>query len=756
MTDTALAPHEHPTAEAHLALVLDTYHETHRYDSEDLIRRAYDRAAAAHANQRRLSGEPYIHHPLAVAHILARFGFDDKILAAALLHDVLEDTDESREELEEAFGSDVAFLVDGLTKLDRLKLADRTTQQVTALRKMLVTMARDLRVLFIKFADRLHNMQTLAALSLDRQESIAAETLQVYAPLADRLGMEQLKTQLEDLSFSVLHPKWYAEIDHLVEERSPEREIYLTQVITQIQGRLNEVIINAEVTGRPKHLWSIFDKMQKKELQFDQIHDLIGIRVITETVQDCYAALGTVHAIWKPAQGRFKDYISMPKFNLYQSLHTTVVGPAGKLLEVQIRTEVMHKRAEYGVAAHWDYKEENGELLWLSRLMDWTQEADEPAEATMSNLTEALALEEVYAFTPMGEIVTLPTGATPVDFAYSIHTEVGHRCVGAKINGRLSALNSKLVTGDTVEIFTSKSPDAGPSRDWLSFIATHRARNRIRQWHARERRAESAATGRDEVMTALRKEPLAEDAAAKLLPDVAGDLGFQNVDDLFVAVYRGQFSGQSIVNRLVRQHKGDAAEEEAAEGDLAQEQLLRPYPPEGEAPAASRGIHVEGQSDMFVRISKCCTPVPHDDIIGFVTRGRGVSIHRSDCSNAVSLAETQKERCLAVEWSSDHDEKFIATMEVKAFDRQNLLSDVSSVLSEHNVNIVKAETNTARDGISTMRFDVELADNAQIRSLLQQLRRIEYVYSATRVLPQAGRETAAEESPKNPENGEVR
>ena len=756
MTHTALAPHEHPTAEAHLALVLDTYHETHRYDSEDLIRRAYDRAAAAHANQRRLSGEPYIHHPLAVAHILARFGFDDKILAAALLHDVLEDTDESREELEEAFGSDVAFLVDGLTKLDRLKLADRTTQQVIALRKMLVTMARDLRVLFIKFADRLHNMQTLAALPLDRQESIAAETLQVYAPLADRLGMEQLKTQLEDLSFSVLHPKWYAEIDHLVEERSPEREIYLTQVIAQIQGRLNEVIINAEVTGRPKHLWSIFDKMQKKELQFDQIHDLIGIRVITESVQDCYAALGTVHAIWKPAQGRFKDYISMPKFNLYQSLHTTVVGPAGKLLEVQIRTEVMHKRAEYGVAAHWDYKEENGELLWLSRLMDWTQDTDEPAEATMSNLTEALALEEVYAFTPMGEIVTLPTGATPVDFAYSIHTEVGHRCVGAKINGRLSALNSKLVTGDTVEIFTSKSPDAGPSRDWLSFIATHRARNRIRQWHSRERRAESAATGRDEVLTALRKEPLAEEAAAKLLPDVAGDLGFQNVDDLFVAVYRGQFSGQSIVNRLLRRHKGDAAEEEAAESDLAQEQLLRPYPPEGEAPAASRGIHVEGQSDMFVRISKCCTPVPHDDIIGFVTRGRGVSIHRSDCSNAVSLAETQKERCIAVEWSSDHDEKFIATMEVKAFDRQNLLSDVSSVLSEHNVNIVKAETNTARDGISTMRFDVELADNAQIRSLLQQLRRIEYVYSATRVLPQAGREAATEESPKNLESGGVK
>ena len=728
-----IVPHEYPTAEAHLALVLDAYHETHRYHSEDLIRRAYDRAAAAHANQRRLSGEPYIHHPLAVAHILARSGFDEKILAAALLHDVLEDTDESREEIETDFGSEVTLLVDGLTKLDRLKLADRTTQQVTALRKMLVTMARDLRVLFIKFADRLHNMQTLAALPPQRQESIAAETLQVYAPLADRLGMEQLKTQLEDLSFSVLHPKWYAEIDHLVEERSPERDLYLTQVVSQIQGRLSEVLINAEVTGRPKHLWSIFDKMQKKELQFDQIHDLIGIRVITESVQDCYAALGTVHAIWKPAQGRFKDYIAIPKFNLYQSLHTTVVGPAGKLLEVQIRTEEMHKRAEYGVAAHWDYKddkEDNDELLWLSRLMDWTQDTDEP-DATMSNLTEALALEEVYAFTPMGEIITLPMGATPVDFAYAIHTEVGHSCVGAKINGRLSALNSKLTMGDTVEIFTSKSPDAGPSRDWLSFIVTHRARNRIRQWHARERRAESAAAGRDEVLTALHKEPLAEDAAIKLLPEIASDLGLQNVDDLFVAVYRGQFSAQSIVGRLLRVGK---TQEETPEESLS---FAPSYAPsEGDAPAASRGIHVEGQSDMFVRISKCCTPVPHDDIIGFVTRGRGVSIHRSDCSNAVSLAENQKERCIAVEWSSDHDEKFIATMEVRAFDRQNLLSDVSSVLSEHNVNIVKAETNTARDGISTMRFNVELADNAQIRALLQQLRRIEYVYSATRVMPQ--------------------
>lgn len=641
-------------------------------------------ASRAHAGQLRLSGEAYIHHPLAVAKTLADQGFDETVISAALLHDVLEDTSESFTHLKETFGDDVARLVESLTKLDQLKLASRAVRQVSALRKMLITMANDLRTLIIKFADRLHNMATIAALPPEKQELIATETIQVYAPLAERLGMESIKSRLEDLAFAVLHPKWYGQIDHLVEERAPERELYLTQIIAQLNGRLAEVLVNAEVTGRPKHLWSIFDKMQKKQLEFDEIYDLIGIRVVVSNVQDCYAALGTVHAIWKPAQGRFKDYISMPKFNLYQSLHTTVVGPGGKLLEVQIRTQEMHKRAEYGVAAHWDYKEENSaeELLWLSRLMEWTQDSDEP-DASLARLTTDLSLEEVYVFTPKGMIVTLPNGATPVDFAYAIHTEVGHSCVGAKINGRLSALNSKLATGDTVEIFTSRPGDAAPSQDWLSFVVTHRARNRIRQWHARERREEMSR----------------------------------------------QIEIKAPVEGVGGQEQADQAE---AGKDFQLRTRAAPSPSEIEQ-AASKGIQVEGQSDMFVRISKCCTPVPFDDIIGFVTRGRGVSVHRSDCSNAVFLAENQTERCIGVEWSADSSQKFMATMEVRAFDRQNLLADVTKVFSDHGMNIIAADTSTSKDGISTMRFEVELADDAQIKSLVQRLRRINYVYTARRV-----------------------
>ncbi len=690
LTPSSLRPYDYPDVGAHLDALLESYHRSNRHQSEDLIRRAFDLAKKAHANQRRLSGELYIHHPLAVAKTLADLGFDDTVIAAALLHDVLEDTEESSAHLKEAFGTDIVRLVESLTKLVRLKLANRAVRQVSALRKMLITMASDLRVLIIKFADRLHNMATISALSAQKQELIATETMQVYVPLAERLGMESVKNQLEDLAFAVLHPKWYGEIDHLVEERAPERELYLTQIIAQVNARLAEVLVNAEVTGRPKHLWSIFDKMQKKQLEFDEIYDLIGIRIIVNSVQDCYAALGTVHAIWKPAQGRFKDYISMPKFNLYQSLHTTVAGPGGKLLEVQIRTHDMHRRAEFGVAAHWDYKEETPteELLWLSRLMDWTQDSDE-ADTSLARLTTDLSLEEVYIFTPKGMIVTLPNGATPVDFAYAIHTEVGHSCIGAKINGRLSALNSKLATGDTVEIFTSKPDDATPSQDWLSFVVTHRARNRIRQWHARKRRAEA------------------------------------------------EESSRKVESKAPVETK---TPEETTETEEDFQPTLRTAPTQRDLDqATSRSIQVEGQSDMLVRISKCCSPVPFDDIIGFVTRGRGVSAHRSDCSNAVFLAENQAERCIDVEWSADSSQKFLATIEVRAFDRQNLLADVTSVFSDQGINIIGADTSTSKDNISTMRFEVELADDAQIQSLIQRLRRINYVYTAKRVAAEQAR-----------------
>ena len=689
---TSTAPYDHPEADQALGSVLAAYRRSHPHQAEDLITRAFKQADRAHDQQRRLSGELYIHHPLAVAHTLAEMGFDDVVLAAALLHDVLEDTAESAADLRDTFGEEISGMVESLTKLDRLKLATPAVRQVSALRKMLISMSNDMRVLIIKFADRLHNMTTLAALSPERQQRVATETMQVYVPLAERLGMESVKNHLEDLAFAVLHPKWYGEVDHLVEERAPERELHLTQVIAQISTRLTEVLVNAEVTGRPKHLWSIFDKMQKKQLEFDEIYDLIGIRIVVDSVQDCYAALGTVHAIWKPAQGRFKDYISMPKFNLYQSLHTTVAGPGGKLLEVQIRTHEMHRRAEYGVAAHWDYKEESPteELLWLSRLMDWTEDSEE-ADASLARLTADLALEEVYVFTPEGMIVTLPSGATPVDFAYAIHTEVGHSCIGAKIDGRLSALNSKLSTGQTVEVFTSKpAEDAEPSQDWLAFVTTHKARNNIRQWHARKRRLEAVA----------KPDPI--QPPAKLGIDDAATLA--------------------------------EAAAELAEAKFEFPSQLRDAPSQWETDrAAGRGVQVEGQNDMLVYLAKCCAPVPFDDIIGFVTRGRGVSIHRSDCSNAVFLAENQSDRCIGVEWSAESSQKFLATIEVRAFDRQNLLADVTKVFSDHGMNIMAADTSTSKDSTSTMRFEVELADNAQIQSLIQRLRRINYVYTAKRV-----------------------
>lgn len=707
---TTLLPHSYPDVSQHLAALLESYHRSGRHQSEDLIRRAFDLAHKAHAKQRRRSGELYIHHPLAVAQTLADLGFDDTIIAAALLHDVLEDTQESSAHLKESFGTEVTGLVESLTKLDKLKLADRTVRQVSSLRKMLISMATDVRVLIIKFADRLHNMETIAALPPKKQQLIAGETLQVYVPLAERLGMESLKNQLEDLAFAVLHPKWYGEIDHLVEERAPERELYLTQIIAQIGARLGEVLVNAEVTGRPKHLWSIFDKMQKKQLEFDEIYDLIGIRIVVDSVQDCYAALGTVHAIWKPAQGRFKDYISMPKFNLYQSLHTTVVGPGGKLLEVQIRTQEMHQRAEQGVAAHWDYKETNitDELLWLSRLMDWTQDADE-ADTSFARLTTDLSLDEVYVFTPRGMIVTLPSGATPVDFAYAIHTEVGHSCIGAKINGRLSALNSKLATGDTVEIFTSKpAEEAEPSQDWLSFVVTHRARNHIRQWYARKLRSESEARAAD-------------------------------------VQHSGAADGRAADGRTAdRRTAVPAGEPESSEPD---ELDFKTSLPRDLETAASRGVQVEGQNDMLVRLSKCCQPVPFDDIIGFVTRGRGVSVHRSDCSNAVLLSQNQSERCIEVDWNADISSRFTAVIEVRAFDRKNLLADVTKVLSEQGLNITSADASTTKDSISTMRFCVELADDAQIKSLIQRLRRINYVYTAKRV---TGRQNLPEDALSGP------
>ena len=658
-----------------------------------------------------------------MARIVADLGLDDVTVAAALLHDSVEDTGVTLDQLAEQFGDDVARIVDGVTKLDRVQFDSKAAQQAATMRKMLVAMARDLRVLMIKLADRLHNMRTLGAMPSEKQIRIARETLDVYAPLAHRLGMQDLKQQLEDLAFATLHPKQYAEIDHMVSTRAPEREIYLEQVLEQVRQRLAELGVQAEVSGRPKHLWSIYEKMVVKGRQFDDIFDLVGIRVLVDNVHDCYAALGLIHATWRPVQGRFKDYIAMPKYNMYQSLHTTVIGPSGKPVEIQIRTHEMHRRAEFGVAAHFAYKRggPTDELAWLNRIVDWQQETSDPAEF-METLKVDLDQDEVYVFTPKGKVVTMTKGATPIDFAYAVHTEVGHACVGARVNGRLVSLNHQLNSGDTCEIFTSKVEGTGPSRDWLQIVQTPRAANKIRQWFSRERREDARENGRDELQKQLRREGLpTQKLPSKVLEEVTADLNYVDVDALYTAVGEHHVSAESVVariNKLLR--SGDPGREE---------QLPRTVNGNARSTRASRpgaGVHVEGLDDVMVRLSRCCTPVPGDEIIGFVTRGRGVSVHRADCSNAASLQAGQTDRLIEVEWDEDFaGGSFVAAIEVKAIDRPNLLRDVSVVLAEAHVNILSCNLLAGGDRTATMRFEFELGDPAHLSTVLGAIRGID-------------------------------
>ena len=719
-----------------VAPLLTTYRQRHPKAPTALITRAYLRSADAHRGQNRDSGEPFVQHPLAVGKIVADFGLDDVTIAAALLHDTVEDADISLDEITRSFGSDVAAIVDGVTKLDRVQFNSREAQQAATMRKMLVAMARDLRVLIIKLADRLHNMRTIAALPAWKQERIAHETLDIYAPLAHRLGMQDVKTQLEDLAFAALHPKRYAEIDHMVSVRTPERDLYLTQVLEEVRQRLTELGINAEVTGRPKHLWSIYEKMVMKTREFDDIFDLVGMRVIVESVKDCYAALGSIHATWKPVQGRFKDYVAMPKFNLYQSLHTTVIGPQGKPLEVQIRTWEMHARAEQGVAAHWAYKDgepKDSDLPWLNRIVDWQSETTDPDEF-MARLKVDLEQDEVFVFTPKGKVVTLPVGATPIDFAYAIHTEVGHACIGARVNGRLVPLDSTLASGDTVEIFTSKVEGAGPSRDWLHIVATPRAASKIRQWFSRERREDAIEQGRDELTKALRREglPVQKLQAGSVVSDVAKAMNYADLDALYAAIGENHVSGQAVAARVTRSLREVGGEQEETLPTTIRQ------PRRGRAVTGPPGVHVEGLDDVFVRLSRCCTPVPGDEIIGFVTRGRGVSVHRADCANAVSLASGQADRLIDVEWDLEPGGVFIASIEVKALDRAKLLRDVSTAFADHHVNILSCTTGTGSDRISKMRFDMELGDPSHLESLLSTIRGIDSVYDAYRVVPGRG------------------
>jgi len=695
--------------------------------------RAYEVAEQAHGDQRRRSGDPYITHPLAVTTILAELGMDTTTLVAALLHDTVEDTPYTLADVTKEFGEDVARLVDGVTKLDKVQFGDAA--EAETIRKMVVAMARDPRVLVIKLADRLHNMRTLRWLAQEKQERIARQTLEIFAPLAHRLGMNTLKWELEDLAFATLYPKRYDEIVRLVADRAPSRDTQLAEVVERISTDLKAAKIRASVTGRPKHYYSIYQKMIVRGRDFTDIYDLVGIRVLVDDVRDCYAALGTVHALWSPVPGRFKDYIAMPKFNMYQSLHTSVIGPEGKPVEMQIRTEEMHRRAEFGIAAHWKYKDggsaapvKGDDMAWLRQLLDWQKEAADPGEF-MDSLRFDLHSTEVFVFTPKGDVVSLPAAATPVDFAYAVHTEVGHRCIGARVNGRLVPLESTLDNGDVVEIFTSKAEAAHPSQDWLQFVKSPRARNKIRQWFAKERREDAIEEGKDAITRAVRKQglPLQRLLAGEALLNVAKELHLVDVTALYAEVGEGRVSAQHVVQRIMAGLGGaEGAVEDIAETALPTKPVRRPRP------ASDPGIVVKGVSDIWVKLARCCTPVPGDEVVGFVTRGHGVSVHRGDCSNAGPLLADEA-RVVDVEWAPTAGSMFLVAIQCEALDRTRLLSDVTRMLSDAHVSILSATVTTTRDRVAVSRFTFEMADPKHLGHLLAQVRNVEGVYDAYRV-----------------------
>jgi guanosine-3',5'-bis(diphosphate) 3'-pyrophosphohydrolase len=635
-------------------------------------------------------------------------------------------------------GFEVASLIDGVTKLEKIRFRSAEQSRAENLRKMIVATATDVRVLLIKIADRLHNMRTLAPLKPDRRRLIARETLEIYAPLAHRLGMYAIKWELEDLSFQTLHPKRYEEIDALVQQRQPEREQLLDEVCRQITGKLKEVKIKSEVSGRPKHLYSIYEKIVLRGKQFDEIFDLVGVRIFVETVRDCYAALGALHTLYTPVPGRFKDYIAMPKFNMYQSLHTTVIGPGGRPMEIQLRTHEMHKAAEFGIAAHWLYKERKKgkvseeEIAWLRRMMDWQRESADPKEF-LESLKIDLYSDEIFVFTPKGDVVALPRGATPIDFAYTIHTEVGHKTVGTQVNGRLVALNHELSSGDTVEVIVAKGPHA-PSRDWLQVVKTPRARNKIRQWFARERREDALAQGREGLIQSMRRQGLPVEKIAKddVLKEVASALKYPDLDAMHVAIGEGHLSPQSVTTRVLRLLEPHDEKRRTEDLEPAPRRRKLPRP-------RSKGIIVEGFDDLLVRLARCCTPVPGDRIVGFLTRGRGVSIHREDCPNGKALATGDEGRMIDVWWDSEQQGTFMAAIQIEALDRTKLLRDVTTAISEVGVNILTSSTRAGRDGIATLTFTFELADPNHLEHVIQSVRGIDSVFDAYRVVSASAR-----------------
>ncbi len=716
------------------------------------VQDAFVFACEHHAAQRRKSGEDFIVHPVGVARICAGMRLDTETLCAALLHDTVEDTSASIEEVRERFGDEISGVVDGVTKLTGITFQSRDEAQANNYRKMMVAMATDVRVILIKLADRLHNMRTIDHMPKHKQMEKARETLEIYAPLAHRLGIHALKWELEDLAFATLHPRKYQEIKGLVAQQRDEREHYVSEAGDYLRSELAEVGIEAEIAGRAKHFYSIYSKMTKKGREFNEIYDLTAMRVIVDSVKDCYGTVGVIHSLWKPLPGRFKDFIAMPKFNMYQSLHTTVIGPEGRPLEIQIRTHEMHEMAEFGVAAHWVYKQpqgtgadrssdprstswpaagEDAKLKWLRSMLDWQKELSDPSEF-METLRTDLFEEEVYVFTPKGEVKSLAAGATPLDFAYEVHTEIGHRCVGARVNGKIVPLHYELRSGDIVEILTAKR-ERGPSRDWLAMVKTTRARNKIKAWFKAESRQDTEHTGRELLQEQLRKQglPAQKITGSALLADVISEVGYRKADDFYIALGAAKVSPKLVVNKVMQRLKqGEAADGEESAADLIHVGRARRRPTKS---SGQYGIRVEGVDDVMLRLAKCCRPVPGDQILGYISLGRGITIHREDCPNATLLRKSP-ERFTSVAWEGDQSTGFVVEVQIDAWDRHRLLEDLSRAFSESGANILEARCLSTPPMVKN-RFVVEVADTHTLKAAINRLRNTDSVFDAYRVTP---------------------
>ncbi|MEA2016268.1 MAG: bifunctional (p)ppGpp synthetase/guanosine-3',5'-bis(diphosphate) 3'-pyrophosphohydrolase [Actinomycetota bacterium] len=701
---------------------------------EKLIHKAYQTSKEYHKNQYRKSGEPFIVHPLEVALILAEIELDQISIASAILHDVIEDTEYSLEMAKKEFGNKIANIINGVTKLDKIVFDSKEERQVNNIRKMIIAMSEDVRIILVKLADRLHNMRTLDSLGREKRKINAMETLEVYAPIAHRLGIYYIKSELEDLSFKYLHPKEYKKIKDMFDEKLEERKLLIDEAIKIVNKKLKQMKISADINGRIKTYYSVYNKIVKQNRKFEDIYDIIAIRIIVNDIKNCYAVLGSIHSLWKPVPGRFKDFIANPKFNMYQSLHTTVISLKGKPLEIQIRTFEMHKFAEYGIAAHYKYKEGglkkvsefDKRIAWIRQILDWQKELKDPQDY-MESLKLDLFEEEVFVFTPKGKVINLPRGATTIDFAYQIHTDVGHNIIGAKINGNMVPIESVLENGDIVEIIVAKNKK-GPSRDWLNIVKTSRARNKIKQWFSKEHRQETYNAGRDIMLKVLRKNSLSfKSVPMEIFNEVAGEMNFDKVENLFRGIGSHKVSAHQVFTRIVKK-----LNQQEPKKELTIEDIHRKEPGKEEGP----GIKVKGMGEVLVTIAKCCNPVPGDKIVGYITRGKGVSVHRADCSNIKNLMNKEKQRFIDVEWDEKAPRKFNAEIQIEALDRTKLLRDITKVISEYDLNIARANSlKVNKSGYIKFRFVIEINDKYILKDVINNIKQVDSVYDAFRVLP---------------------